>query len=101
MSSLLWRAYHEDDINRFKSLLGLGATDGATPRTKHHKASTKVLAKGDVNVREHAGLTILQRAVSSHQPSKLEMARLLLQHPNLDLYVQEIEERRVGKECPV
>lgn len=92
MSSLLWRAYHEDDINRFKSLLGL-ATDGALTKNKRKGSihGSKTIAKGDMNVKDHAGLTILQRAVSSHQPEKLEMARLLLQHPNLDLYVQDKE----------
>lgn len=92
MSSLLWRAYHEDDLIRFKSLLGVS---GDVTLTKNkRKGSThglKTIGKGDVNVKDHAGFTILQRAVSSHQPEKLEMARLLLLHPNVDLYVQDKE----------
>lgn len=92
MSSLLWRAYHEDDLHRFKSILGLvGDVTLSKSRRKGSTHGLKTVGKGDVNVKDCAGLTILQRAVSSHQPEKLEMARLLLRHPNIDLYVQDKE----------
>ncbi len=99
MSNLLWRAYHTNDVPKFRSLLGLSSGTALSNKkpfaTKNRKGSTQglsgALRKGDVNARDLDGLTILQRAVCSHAPNKLEMARALLEFQGIDLYVTDTD----------
>lgn len=49
------------------------------------------LTKADINSRDGSGLTILHRAVSSNSESSLQIALALIEHPLIDLYVQDRE----------
>ncbi|KAL3421974.1 BTB/POZ domain-containing protein 1 [Phlyctema vagabunda] len=86
----------------------LGGSPGGfatSPRTavKHRKASghngissaTKggntVLSRADLNSRDHSGLTVLHRACSSTAETALNFAMALIEHPLIDLYVQDTE----------
>ncbi|RFU73170.1 hypothetical protein TARUN_9088 [Trichoderma arundinaceum] len=49
------------------------------------------LTKAEVNSRDHAGLTLLLRASSSTDPNALAFVQALIDHPLIDLYVQDPE----------
>lgn len=49
------------------------------------------LGRTEVNSRDHAGLTILLRAASSTDPNAYKFVRALVEHPAIDLYVQDPE----------
>ncbi|CEI60663.1 hypothetical protein FVEN_g2669 [Fusarium venenatum] len=49
------------------------------------------LGRTEVNSRDHAGLTVLLRAASSTDPNAHEFVRALIEHPAIDLYVQDPE----------
>ncbi|KAM0322301.1 hypothetical protein ACHAQA_009590 [Verticillium albo-atrum] len=49
------------------------------------------LGKAEVNSRDHAGLTLLLRASSSTDPDAIRYVTALLDHPAIDLYVQDLE----------
>lgn len=80
-----------------------GAAHGASPRNMRSKKSlshmgsagaknqTSGLTKSDINSRDSQGLTILHRAVSSHTPESLGIALAFIEHPLIDLYVQDKE----------
>ncbi|XMA17096.1 hypothetical protein WAI453_009887 [Rhynchosporium graminicola] len=130
MSNLLWKFYHNEDVEKFRHLLSSGSQatqytpkNGAlgntqswgsitgsqggfatSPRnvTKHRKVSGQQVAAGskglntslnraDVNGRDHAGLTILHRAASSNSKVTTSFALALLEHPAIDIYVQDTE----------
>lgn len=130
MSSLLWKYYHDEDVDRFRHLLSNGSTNQyATPKTHggntiagHNfgssvgspagygtspknvmktrptgkqgsatKGGNVVVTKADVNSRDHAGLTLLHRAVSSTSELAMSFATALLEHPAVDLHVQDLE----------
>lgn len=88
---------------------GAGSSPGAfgtSPRvaTKTRKASAfgpgvpgtgrpgnTSFGRAEVNSRDHAGLTILLRAVSSTADNAIEFVQALLEHPAVDLHVQDPE----------
>ncbi|KAI1141675.1 hypothetical protein F5Y05DRAFT_373390 [Hypoxylon sp. FL0543] len=49
------------------------------------------LGKGEINNRDHSGLTILLRAASSTSPNAISFVEALLDHPAVDIYVQDYE----------
>ncbi|KAM0277729.1 hypothetical protein ACHAQH_005590 [Verticillium albo-atrum] len=49
------------------------------------------LGKTEVNSRDHAGLTLLLRAASSTDPDAIHYVSALLDHPAIDLYIQDLE----------
>ncbi|KAH7383188.1 hypothetical protein BKA66DRAFT_512058 [Pyrenochaeta sp. MPI-SDFR-AT-0127] len=49
------------------------------------------LTRTDINSRDAAGLTILHHAASSMSESAVEFAQALLEHPWVDLYIQDAE----------
>jgi alpha-tubulin suppressor-like RCC1 family protein len=72
------------------------ASHGASPMlsAKGRKvagASTITLTRSDVNSRDGAGLTILHHAASSTTENAVGFAQALLDHPLVDLYIQDIE----------
>ncbi|OBT45947.1 hypothetical protein VE00_04261 [Pseudogymnoascus sp. WSF 3629] len=67
-----------------KKSLGHMGTSGA-------KNPTSGLTKADINSRDSQGLTILHRAVSSHTAESMDIALTLIEHPLIDLYVQDKE----------
>ncbi|KAG4432361.1 hypothetical protein IFR05_012159 [Cadophora sp. M221] len=131
MSNLLWKFYHNEEVEKFRHLLsngsqstqytpksygGLGNAQSwgsitgspsgfaTSPRTttKHRKVSGQQgaggtkglntsLTRAEVNSRDHAGLTILHRAVSSTSEIATSFALALLEHPAIDLYAQDTE----------
>ncbi|KAI0133498.1 hypothetical protein BJ170DRAFT_164655 [Xylariales sp. AK1849] len=116
MSHLLWKYYWENDVDRFCRLLapagyshspypskspgtGIGSPGafGNSPRltTKLRKISgqqaTAGYSKSEINSRDHAGLTILLRAVSSTSSNAISFVEALLDHPAIDLYAQDAE----------
>jgi inhibitor of Bruton tyrosine kinase len=50
-----------------------------------------ILGRHDINSRDHAGLTLLLRASSSVEPNAHEFAEALIEHPSIDIYVQDPE----------
>ncbi|KAE9380322.1 hypothetical protein N431DRAFT_324061 [Stipitochalara longipes BDJ] len=132
MSNLLWRYYHNEEVERFRHLLSNGSHNtqyipksfggalgahivggsvgspggfATSPRSVVKgrkisgqggtlgagKGSNSGLGRAEVNSRDHAGLTILHRAVSSSSKSAISFAVALLEHPSIDLYIQDTE----------
>ncbi|KAK8146643.1 hypothetical protein G3M48_002780 [Beauveria asiatica] len=120
MSHLLWKSYWENDVDRFRRLLnpaGFAAPVGSkspviasvgwpspggfssSPRlaAKSRKASAKskdssnAIGKPEINSRDHAGLTLLLRAASSTDPTARDFVQALVDHPAIDLHVQDLE----------
>ncbi|KAI1410503.1 hypothetical protein F5Y13DRAFT_74927 [Hypoxylon sp. FL1857] len=121
MSHLLWKYYWENDVDKFRRLLapagysqnpskspgtGVGSPGafGSSPRlaAKSRKAygfgatvvaskSGNNLGKSEINHRDHSGLTILLRAASSTSPNAILFVEALLDHPAIDIYVQDYE----------
>ncbi|KAI0102268.1 hypothetical protein GGR51DRAFT_527665 [Nemania sp. FL0031] len=55
------------------------------------KATAGGLGKAEVNSRDYCGLTLLLRAASSTSPDAVAFAQALLDHPAIDIYVQDPE----------
>ncbi|KAL0934171.1 BTB/POZ domain-containing protein 1 [Colletotrichum truncatum] len=55
------------------------------------KSSNTTLGKAEINSRDHAGLTVLLRAASSTNSDAILFIQALLEHPAVDLYVQDLE----------
>ncbi|KAI2468672.1 hypothetical protein F4781DRAFT_443312 [Annulohypoxylon bovei var. microspora] len=121
MSHLLWKYYWENDVDKFRRLLapvgysqnlskspgtiiGSPGAFGSSPRaTKSRKASgfgagiaaprtaANSLGKGEINSRDHSGLTILLRAASSTSSNAASFVEALLDHPAIDIYAQDYE----------
>ncbi|KAG5978142.1 hypothetical protein E4U55_006352 [Claviceps digitariae] len=62
-----------------------------TPGTGKFKDGGVGLNRSEINSRDHAGLTVLLRAASSTHPNARDFVQALLEHPFLDLYVQDPE----------
>lgn len=86
------------------SLVGSPSGFGTSPKiaTKSRKVSGQLgnnggksananLSRADVNGRDHMGLTILHRAVSSTSENAVAFAMALIEHPAIDLYAQDTE----------
>ncbi|KAH8164072.1 hypothetical protein CIB48_g4166 [Xylaria polymorpha] len=113
----LWKCFWENDIDNFCRLLatagssqtparspnpGVGSLGGlgTSPRsvTKPRKVSgfgagssvTKG-GKAEINARDYCGLTLLLRAASSTSPDAVAFVQALLDHPSIDIYVQDPE----------
>jgi alpha-tubulin suppressor-like RCC1 family protein len=127
MSSHLWQAYYEDDVDIFRQLLApavsnvrlhntkagpnfhvgsLGSAIGSPaqhgsspihsarsrkPNTPGGHSSHLVLTKSDINWRDAHGLTILHHAASSTSENAIAFATALIEHPLIDLYLQDLE----------
>lgn len=55
------------------------------------KSSTANIGKTEINSRDYCGLTLLLRAASSTSPDAATFVQALLDHPAIDLYVQDPE----------
>ncbi|KAI3399026.1 hypothetical protein diail_8053, partial [Diaporthe ilicicola] len=124
--NLLWRAYYDDNVDKFRRLLAPAAYNaqsaskspsigtggaaspgafGTSPRnaTKPRKASAlgpgaggarsgnTNFGRAEVNSRDHVGLTLLLRAASSDSENAIAFVQALLDHPAVDIYVQDPE----------
>lgn len=65
-------------------------TSGYTPSGKA-KDSHAAIGRNDINARDHAGLTILLRAASSTDPNAHAFVQALINHPAIDVHVQDFE----------
>jgi inhibitor of Bruton tyrosine kinase len=80
---------------------GFGISPRVTPKSKKlpgysgiigtAKAQTNMPTRGDLNSRDQSGLTILHRAVSITGENALGFAMALIEHPAVDIYVQDRE----------
>ncbi|KAI0888290.1 uncharacterized protein GGS22DRAFT_95701 [Annulohypoxylon maeteangense] len=119
MSHLLWKYYWENDVDKFCRLLapvnyshnpskspgasiGSPGAFGTSPRiSKSRKApgfgagASKTtgngLGRSEINSRDYSGLTILLRAASSTSSDAVSFVEALLDHPAIDIYVQDYE----------
>jgi inhibitor of Bruton tyrosine kinase len=115
MSHVLWKSYWDNDVDKLRRLLAPGGYSAPTPSKsavvvvgsqgspasyatsprptpKWRKASGATgMGKAEVNSRDHAGLTILLRASSSTEPHAIVVVQALLDHPAVDLHVQDPE----------
>ncbi|KAK6442567.1 hypothetical protein LTR95_001190 [Oleoguttula sp. CCFEE 5521] len=119
MSSYLWKAYYEDDVDEFRRLLeatasgsrsagvrggsgfavgspgGLGTSPTLLSKVRkvsaHGVASVGGLTRAEINWRDANGLTLLHHVASSVLASALEFAAALVEHPQIDLYLQDFE----------
>lgn len=124
--NLLWKAYHEDNVDRFRRLLapaaynaqsaskspsvGTGGASspgafGTSPRNAFKSRKASALGPGaggarsgnmnfgraEINSRDYMGLTILLRAASSDAGNAIAFVEALLDHPAVDIYVQDPE----------
>ncbi|KAI0138908.1 hypothetical protein F4776DRAFT_662609 [Hypoxylon sp. NC0597] len=64
---------------------------GFSPAIVSSKSVGNNLGKGEVNSRDHSGLTILLRAASSTSSNAISFVEALLEHPAIDIYVQDYE----------
>ncbi|KAI1004854.1 hypothetical protein K3495_g3364 [Podosphaera aphanis] len=55
------------------------------------KGSNSIIGYAEINFRDYAGLTILHRAASSTSKIKISFAMILIEHPAIDLYLQDTE----------
>ncbi|KAI0198535.1 hypothetical protein F4808DRAFT_254960 [Astrocystis sublimbata] len=114
----LWKCFWENDIDNFCRLLAaagpsqtpakspgpavgslgaLGTSPRSLPKSRKasafsaSKSSAGNLARAEVNARDYCGLTLLLRAASSTSPDAIAFVRALLEHPSIDIYVQDPE----------
>lgn len=83
------------------SYTGLGTSPRTGPKSRKVSGpatgfgSTKqngaYIGKAEINSRDHAGLTVLLRAASSTADTALAFVEVLLDHPAIDIYVQDPE----------
>ena len=72
-------------VTKSRKLPGFGTGSGSG---RHGQGG---IGKNEVNSRDHAGLTVLLRAASSTAESAISFVEALLQHPAIDIYVQDPE----------
>ncbi|ESZ92510.1 hypothetical protein SBOR_7102 [Sclerotinia borealis F-4128] len=89
----------------FGNKIGSSGGFGTSPKTfsKNRKVSGlagnisgnrgqgNTLGRVESNSRDHAGLTVLHRAASSTSPNAINFAAALIEHPSIDLYIQDTE----------
>ncbi|WYZ35664.1 hypothetical protein EsH8_X_000311 [Colletotrichum jinshuiense] len=69
--------------SRKSSAVGIGSSTS--------KNASSSLGKAEINSRDHTGLTVLLRAASSTDSTAILFVQALLDHPAIDLYVQDPE----------
>ncbi|KAI9650854.1 hypothetical protein NHQ30_000889 [Ciborinia camelliae] len=56
-----------------------------------NKGQANALSRVELNSRDYAGLTVLHRAASSISTNAIIFATALIEHPSIDLYIQDTE----------
>ncbi|KAI0483884.1 hypothetical protein F4859DRAFT_416992 [Xylaria cf. heliscus] len=72
-------------VTKSRKVSGFGAGFSAT------RGSAGSLGKAEINTRDYCGLTLLLRAASSTSPNAVAFVQALLDHPAIDIYVQDPE----------
>ncbi|KAI1178294.1 hypothetical protein F4777DRAFT_111756 [Nemania sp. FL0916] len=67
------------------------ASSGAVAGLSSARATVGGFGKADINSRDYCGLTLLLRAASSTSPSAVAFVQALLDHPSIDIHVQDPE----------
>ncbi|KAK5166828.1 uncharacterized protein LTR77_007557 [Saxophila tyrrhenica] len=116
MSSYLWKAYYENDVLGFQQhllaaaangrpytaarggqVIGSPAQIGSSPnvpakaRRQGQHGTPGGLSKADVNARDNTGQTLLHHVASWTDVEAVGFASALIDHPSVDLYVQDYE----------
>ncbi|KAJ4295418.1 hypothetical protein N0V90_007430 [Kalmusia sp. IMI 367209] len=109
MSGYLWKYYFEDDVDSFRHVLESAAHTSRTGPQKGPASrqggghglglnsspgsygTALTLTRSDVNSRDGMGMTLLHHAASSTTANAIGFAQALLEHPLVDLYVQDAE----------
>lgn len=55
------------------------------------RGASATVTRAELNGKDHAGLTVLHRAASSTTPNAISFALALIEHPSIDLYIQDTE----------
>jgi alpha-tubulin suppressor-like RCC1 family protein len=66
-------------------------TSGQSGNMSGSKGPYPTLSRAELNSRDHTGLTVLHRAVSSVSANAIIFALALIEHPAIDLYIQDTE----------
>jgi alpha-tubulin suppressor-like RCC1 family protein len=74
-----------------KTVMKNRKVSGQTGNASGIKGSNSVLSRAEINSRDHAGLTVLHRAASSTSENAIGFALALIEHPSIDLYIQDTE----------
>lgn len=121
MSGYLWKAFLEDDVRTFRAVLEsasyvarggnqkgnhggqhMTATSIGSPGSLIHKGneaflpSNIVLTRADLNFRDGQGRTLLHLIATSKSENAIEFARVLLEQPLVDIYIQDFESGYTG-----
>ncbi|KAI8950297.1 hypothetical protein F4801DRAFT_549897 [Xylaria longipes] len=72
-------------VTKSRKVSGFGAGFSAT------RGSAGSLGKAEINARDYCGLTLLLRSASSTSPDAVAFVEALLDHPAIDIYVQDPE----------
>ncbi|KAL2856010.1 BTB/POZ protein [Aspergillus pseudoustus] len=114
MSSKLWEFFLRDDVDSFQRYLagaqrapgiGGGSTNnlpgsmgtvassspGVSPKPKRLTGTSSNLSRDELNARDQYGNTLLHHVASSPKPTAVDFALALLEAPQLDIYVQDLE----------
>lgn len=121
MSSYLWKSYYENDVLAFRQYLEAAAyntrphaarggniglvigspghaTSSPAGSAKSRRVNTPssgghgvTLTRADINARDATGQTLLHHAVSSTEETAIGFAIALIEHPLIDLYLQDYE----------
>ncbi|KAI9844635.1 MAG: hypothetical protein M1837_005487 [Sclerophora amabilis] len=76
---------------KHRKFTGWGSTNGPTSGKGQTQWSNLVVTRADINLKDRNGLTILHLAASSMSSNAIAFATALLDHPLIDLYLQDAE----------
>lgn len=74
-----------------KNVMKSRKVSGQTGNSGVAKGAHVNLGRAEINMKDYAGLTILHRAVSSTSTNAIKFALALIEHPMIDLYIQDLE----------
>ncbi|TGO26206.1 hypothetical protein BPAE_0064g00220 [Botrytis paeoniae] len=87
--------------NKIGSLSGIGTSpktfgksrkaSGPAGNINGTKGQGNAISRAELNSKDHAGLTVLHRAAASTAMNAIEFATALINHPSIDLYIQDTE----------
>jgi hypothetical protein len=91
-----WVALSPKAATKGRKVAGLNLATSTSEKWQNPR-SNLVLTRSDINSKDESGLTILHHAASSVTKSAFAFAMALLEHPLIDLYIQDRENGWSGK----